>query len=38
MLELTADGGGDAADPDMVIEIDDVSADIAAARVLEHSP
>lgn len=34
MLELTADGGGHAADPDMEIEIDDVSTDIAAARVL----
>ncbi len=34
MVEMTADGGGDAADPDMEIEIDDISADIAAARVL----
>ncbi len=34
MLELTADGGGDAPDPDVNIEIDDVSTDIAAARVL----
>lgn len=34
MLDLTADGGGDAPDPDMEIEIDDISTDIAAARVL----
>ena len=34
MLELTASGGGDAPDPYMEVEVDDVSTDIAAARVL----
>ena len=34
MLELTSGGGGDAPDPYMEVEIDDVSTDIAAARVL----
>lgn len=34
MIELTADGGGDAPDPDMEIDIDDIATDIAAARVV----
>ena len=34
MLELTAGGGGDAPDPAMEVMIDDVSPDIAAARVV----
>lgn len=34
MIELTAEGGGDALDPAMEIEIDDVATDIAAARVV----
>ncbi|MGA7097553.1 MAG: nuclear transport factor 2 family protein [Acidimicrobiia bacterium] len=34
MIELTADGGGDAPDPHMEIDIDDVAGDIAAARVV----
>lgn len=33
MVELTADGGGNAPDPVAEIVIDDVSGDIAAARV-----
>ncbi len=34
MIELTAGGGGDAPDPEMEIDIDDVATDIAAARVV----
>lgn len=34
MMQLTADGGGDASDPSMEIDVDDVATDIAAARVV----
>ena len=34
MIELTAGGGGDAPDPEMEIDVDDIATDIAAARVV----
>lgn len=34
MLELTADGGGDAPDAHVQIAVDGVSADIASVRVI----
>ena len=34
MIELTARGGGDAPDPEMEIDVDDIATNIAAARVV----